>query len=68
MLRCKSKKSKENEGKILYHCNLKCVTPNMECMEVCDVQKFYAFTTVETYFLSPNRCETQITKNYLTSK
>jgi len=27
-------------------------------MEVCDVQKFYTFTTVETYFLSPNRCET----------
>jgi len=23
----------------------------------------YTFTTVETYFLSPNRCETQITKN-----
>jgi len=24
--------------------------------------------TVETYFLSPNRCETQITKNIKTSK
>jgi len=37
-------------------------------MEVCDIEKFYTFTTVETYFLSPNRCETQITKNYKTSK
>jgi len=27
----------------------------------------YTFTTVETYFLSPNRCENQITKNYQTS-
>jgi len=26
-------------------------------MEVCDVQKFYTFTTVETYFLSLNRYE-----------
>jgi len=25
-------------------------------------------TTVETYFLSPNRCETQIRKNYQTSE
>jgi len=25
----------------------------MECMEVCDVQKFYTFTTVETYFFVP---------------
>jgi len=40
----------------------------MEYMEVCDVQKFHTFTTVETYFSSPNRCETQITKNYKTSK
>jgi len=34
----------------------------MECVEVCVFLKFYTFTTVETYFLSPNRCETQITK------
>jgi len=40
----------------------------MEYMEVRDVSKFYTFTTVETYFLSHNRCETQITKNYKTSK
>jgi len=33
-------------------------------MEVCDVYKIYTFTTVETIFLSPNRCETQIRKNY----
>jgi len=26
-------------------------------MKVCDVKKFYTFTTVDTYFLSPNRCE-----------
>jgi len=24
----------------------------------------YTFTTVETFFLSQNRCETQIRKNY----
>jgi len=37
-------------------------------MDVCDVQKFYTFTAVETYFLSPNRCETQISKNYQASE
>ena len=25
----------------------------MECMEVCDVKKFYTFTTVETYLFVP---------------
>jgi len=39
----------------------------MESMEVCDAYKFYTFTTVETNCLSPNGCETQITKNYQTS-
>jgi len=42
--------------------------PNMECMNVCYVKKFYTFTTVKTYFFAPNHCETQITKNYQTSK
>jgi len=37
-------------------------------MGVCDVKKLYTFTTVETYFLFPNRCETQIGKNYQTSE
>ena len=37
----------------MYHCNLICVSTHMECMEVCDVQKFYTFTTVETYFFVP---------------
>jgi len=36
-------------------------------MDVCDFQKFYTFTTVEPIFLSPKRCETQISKNYQTS-
>jgi len=40
----------------------------MKYMEVCDVQKFYTFTTVKANFLFSNRCETQITKNYKTSK
>jgi len=37
---------------------------NMKCMEVCHIEKIYTFTTVETYLLSSNRCETQIRKNY----
>jgi len=37
-------------------------------MDVCNVYKFYIFTTVETYFLSPIRCGTQITKNYQSSE
>jgi len=28
----------------------------------------YTFTTVETYFLSQNRCETQINKKYQNSE
>jgi len=31
-------------------------------------KNFIIFTIVETYFLSPNHCETQITKNYQTSE
>jgi len=27
----------------------------------------HSFTSVEAYFLSPNRCETQISKNFQTS-
>ena len=39
---------------MLYHCNLiSAFPPNMEYMEVCDVQIFYTFTIVETYFFVP---------------
>jgi len=40
------------------------LNPNIYCMDLCVVWKFCKFTIVETYFLSPNRCETQISKNY----
>ena len=63
----KSKKRGKSEGKILYHCNLICVSTKHGMQGSLRCLKFYTFTTVETYFLSPNCCETQI-KNYQTSK
>jgi len=30
-------KAKKSEGKMLYHSNLYAFSPNMECVEVCDV-------------------------------
>jgi len=64
----KAKKGKNVKEKCCIIATWYAFPPNMGCMEVCDVYKFYTFTTVETYFLSPNRDETQITKNYQTSK
>jgi len=37
-------------------------------MEVCNVKSFINSQLLKPIFLSPNRCETQITKNYQTSK
>jgi len=67
-LRCKSKERKKVKEKCCIIATEYAFPPNMECVEVCDVSKFYTFTTVETYFLSPNHCEIQTTKNYQTSK
>jgi len=53
----------KSEVKILYHCNLICVSPKHGMHESLRCSKIYSFTTIETYFLSPNRCETQIIKN-----
>ena len=53
---------------MLYHCNLICVSPKHGMHGSLRCSKIYTFTTVETYFLAPNRCEIQITKNYQNSK
>jgi len=40
----------------------------MEYMDVCDVQNCIHSQLLKPIFLSPNRCETQITINNKTSK
>jgi len=47
---------------MLYHCNLIRVSPKHGTYGSLGCSKIYTFTTIETYFLSPNRCETPIIK------
>jgi len=59
---------KRSEGKMLYHCNLICVSHKHGMHGSLQYLKIVYIHNWRNLFFFPNCCETQITKNYQTSK